>query len=161
MLVNSLQESAEDQKKPEIFMRRLAGIEQVLSIDGRTTAGHHQRPVVVLAAAVDARVRLLVEQYREVMPGRDLPQDFHVELVMVRSDVGFFENGSELELAGSYFIMTGNARSIRKYSCSIPRVGTTRLISLSPIRCTSSQTLCDRISPLRMSAVFSSSEWPW
>ena len=49
-----------------------------------------QRPVVVLARAVDALERLLVEQHPELMAAGDLVHDGHQQLVVVVCQVGFF-----------------------------------------------------------------------
>ena len=58
-----------------------------------------ERPVVVLARAVDAGERLLVQQADQPVAARDVLQDLHAQLLVVGADVGVLEHRRELVLA--------------------------------------------------------------
>ena len=73
-------------------MRRVARLEQV---DARVGA---HRPVVVLARAVDAGERLLVQQADEPVAARDVLQDLHRQLLVVGADVRVLEDRRDLVL---------------------------------------------------------------
>ena len=82
-------------------MRRVAGLEQVLA-----GVGAH-RPVVVLARAVDAGERLLVQQAREPVAPRDVLHDLHRQLLMVGADVRVLEDRRDLVLVGRDLVVAG------------------------------------------------------
>ncbi len=72
--------------------RRVARVEQVL-----TRVGPH-RPVVVLARAVDAGERLLVQQADQAVAARHVLHDLHGQLLVVGADVGVLEDRRDLVL---------------------------------------------------------------
>ena len=72
-----------------------------------------QRPVVVLARAVDPLEGLLVQQHPELMAAGDLVHDRHQQLVVVVGQVGLLVDRSQLELIGRHLVMSrldGNAQ---------------------------------------------------
>ena len=73
-------------------MRGVARLEQVLA-----GVGAH-RPVVVLARAVDAGERLLVQQAHEPVAARDVLHHLHRQLLVVGADVGVLEHRRDLVL---------------------------------------------------------------
>ena len=66
-------------------------------------------PVLVLARAVDACERLLVEQHAEAMTACHLLHERHEEHVMVDGDVGLLEDWRQLELVGSSSVQSSSA----------------------------------------------------
>ena len=83
----------------QVLTGRLARTEQ---IDARIGA---QRPVVVLARAVDALEGLLVEQHAELVAARNLVHDGHQQLVVVVGKVDLLVDRSQLELIGSHLVV--------------------------------------------------------
>ena len=77
----------------------VAGVEQV------ALRGVAEREVHVLAGAVDARERLLVQEAREAEALRDAPERDHHELLVVGRDVARLEHRRELELAGRHLVV--------------------------------------------------------
>jgi hypothetical protein len=90
-----------EEQELEVLVRRLARLEQV---DARVGA---HRPVVVLARAVDARERLLVQQADEPVAARDVLQDLHHELLVVGADVRVLEDRGDLVLRGGDLVVAG------------------------------------------------------
>ena len=82
-------------------MRRLARLEQV---DARVGA---HRPVVVLARAVDAGERLLVQQADEPVAAGDVLHDLHRQLLVVGADVGVLEDRRDLVLGRRDLVVAG------------------------------------------------------
>ena len=80
-------------------MGSLAGGEQVDADIGG------ERPVIVLAAAVDAGEGLLVEQAHHAMLGGHPLHDLHGQLVLVGGAVGGGIDGGKLVLGGSHLIV--------------------------------------------------------
>ena len=66
-----------------------------------------QRPVVVLAAAVDTLEWLFVQQYSEAVITCHLAHQSHDEHIVVYCKVAFLEDRSQLELVGSYLVVAG------------------------------------------------------
>ena len=64
----------------------------------------------MLAAAVDALERLLVLQADQTVLGGQLLHHLHRQQVVVDGDVGGVEDGGQLMLAGSYFVVLGLGR---------------------------------------------------
>ena len=56
---------------------------------------------------IDTAVWLFVEEYGEMMLACDALHQIHHQLVMVICQVAVFENGGQLKLVGSYFVVTG------------------------------------------------------
>ena len=90
----------EEDEELEVLLGGVAGVEQVGAV-GR------QRPVVVLARAVDAGKGLLVLQaHQAVVAGKDL-HELHDQQVVVDGDVGLLEHGCELVLGGGDLVVLG------------------------------------------------------
>ncbi len=70
--------------------------------------GH--RPVAVLARAVDAGERLLVQQRLQAVAQRDASQRRHHELVVIDGDVRLLEHRRHLELARRDFVVPRDDR---------------------------------------------------
>ena len=81
MAVDCGNDGGAEEEELNIFGRRVARVEQVL-----TAIGSH-RPVVVLARAVDAGKGLLVHQADEAIAARDVLKHLHRELLMVGANV--------------------------------------------------------------------------
>ena len=64
----------------------------------------------MFAGAVNAAIWFFVQQYIEVMLACDTLHQVHDKLVVVVCQVAVFEDGSQLELVGSYFVVTGLGR---------------------------------------------------
>ena len=79
----------------------IAGSQQVLACVG----GH--RPVVVLAGAVDACKRLLVQQTYQTMLQSDLLNDIHQQLVVIGCDIGGGEDRCDLVLCRCNLVVLG------------------------------------------------------
>jgi hypothetical protein len=94
VLVDGLQDGGAEEQELEVVAGRVAGLEQVLA-----DVGAH-RPVVVLARAVDARERLLVQQADQPVAPRDVLQQLHRQLLVVAADVGVLEDRRDLVLVG-------------------------------------------------------------
>ena len=84
-----------------VVVRRVAGVEQVLAGVG----GH--RPVVVLAGAVDAGERLLVEQRHQAVLRGGAAHDLHRQHLVVGGEVGVLEDRRQFVLAGRHFVVPG------------------------------------------------------
>ena len=82
-------------------MRGVAGIEQVFAGVG----GH--RPVVVLAAAVDAGERLFVQQADQAVLVGGAAHDLHDQVLVIGGEVAVFEERGEFVLAGGHFVVAG------------------------------------------------------
>ena len=89
---------AEDQELG-VLVRRLAGIEEVAL--GRVA----EREVDVLARAVHARERLLVEQAGHPVPLGHAPERHHEELLVVGREIGGLEHGGHLVLPGGDLVV--------------------------------------------------------
>ena len=99
IIVHGLNGGAQEQQELGIFVGRLTGFEQI-------HAGvRSQRPVVVLAAAVDASKGLLRQQAHQIVAGGDSLHDLHNQLVLVGSHIGYCINRSQFVLGGSYLVM--------------------------------------------------------
>ena len=101
IFVHGLDDRHEEQQKPRVFIRRLAGAEQVLARVG----GHG--PVVVLAAAVHASKGLFVQQALQPVLSRDLFHHLHRQLVVVGGDVCRREDRRQLMLRGRDLVVLG------------------------------------------------------
>jgi hypothetical protein len=92
VLVDGRDDRRAEEQEPQVRRRVVARLEQVLP-----GVGAH-RPVVVLARAVDAGERLLVQQAHQAVAARDVLQDLHRQLLVVRADVRVLEDRRELVL---------------------------------------------------------------
>ena len=101
IFVNRLDNGGQKQDELAVFARVLARLEQVLACIGGN------RPVVVLAGAVYAFKRLLMQQAGEAMLLRDGTHDLHGQLVVVGRDVGGGEHRRHLVLARCNLVVLG------------------------------------------------------
>ena len=99
IIVDRFDHGAKEQEELRVLIRSGAGREQVLAAvcgDG---------PVVVLAAAVDAREGFFMQQADQAVPGCDLLHDLHGQLVVVGRDIGGRIDGSQFVLGRRHFVM--------------------------------------------------------
>src|SRR6476646_3735972 len=129
VLMHRLEDRGEEDQEANILMRRLPGLEQVVTIELRVVGRHGHRPVAVLARSVDAGKRLLVQQRLQVMPQRDTTQRRHNELVVIDGNVGLFEARCHLELAWRHFIVPRHDRNAELVQLVLD-LGDTRLNAL-------------------------------
>ena len=99
-LVHGAEHGGAEDQELHVVVRRVAGIEQV----GARVVAH--APVEVLAAAVDAGERLLVEQARQAVLRRHPPHHLHRHHLMVGGDVGVLEDRREFVLARRDLVVT-------------------------------------------------------
>ena len=92
MLVDRRDHRGAEEQELHVLARRVAGLEQVVA-----GVGAH-RPVVVLAGAVDAGERLLVQQADEAVAPGDVLHDLHRQLLVIGADVRVLEDRRELVL---------------------------------------------------------------
>ena len=101
MAVHGGHDIDEEGDELQVLGRRLARAEEV-------HAGiRPERPVVVLARAVDALERLLVQQHAEVVAARYLVHDGHQQLVVVVGEVRLLIYGRHLELVRRHLVVAG------------------------------------------------------
>ncbi len=104
VLVNAHEGLHHEGHEAQVLLRVLAGsVEQHASV--RTKA-----PVVVLARAVDAGERLLVQKDAEAVLARHFLHQGHEKHVVVVGDVGLLEDGSYLKLVGGDLVVARLAR---------------------------------------------------
>ena len=96
--VNREQHGGHHREEAEVGRRIVPRLQQVLTVGG-------ERPVVVLATAVHAGERLLVEKHAELVPQGDAPQDLHRQLVVVDRDVDLGEDRRDLVLRGRHLVV--------------------------------------------------------
>ena len=104
VLVHGLDHGGEEDDELQVLQRRVAGLEQVL-------VGGAERPVVVLAASVDALERLLVQEAHEVVAACDELHLLHHEQVVIHRGVELRVYGRELMLAGGDLVVLGLGRN--------------------------------------------------
>ena len=89
-LVHGAQHRRAEHQELDVVVRRLARVQQVVA----EVVAH--APVQVLAGAVDAGERLLVQQARQAVLRRDPPQHLHRHHLVVGGDVGVLEDRRQL-----------------------------------------------------------------
>ena len=92
VLVDRLEHRRAEEQELQVLVRGVARLEQVVA-----GVGAH-RPVVVLAGAVDAGERLLVQQADEPVAARHVLHHLHRELLVVAADVRVLEHRRHLVL---------------------------------------------------------------
>jgi hypothetical protein len=92
--VDGAHDGAQEGEELQVRVRLVARVEQV-----RARVRRHG-PVVVLARAVDAGERLLVQDHLQAVLRRDAAHGLHDQHLVVAGDVRRLEHGGELELAG-------------------------------------------------------------
>jgi hypothetical protein len=110
VLVHRLQHGGEEDEEAHVLVRRLPRLEQVEAVDLGVVGGDRHRPVAVLARAVDAGERLLVQHGLQPVAERDLAQRRHHELVVVGGEVGLGEARRHLELARRHLVVPRDDR---------------------------------------------------
>ena len=103
MAIDSHERFHDEGDEPQVVDGRLA-----LSVQQYTRVGG-QRPVVVLATAVDPRKRFLVQQTAEPMLAGQLAHQCHEEHVVVHGQVALLEDGSQFKLVGSHLVVASLA----------------------------------------------------
>ena len=101
IIVHSLDDRAQKQQKLCVFIGGVTGLKKVKAGVG------FQRPVVVLAAAVDAFKGLFVQKADKTVAAGDLFHHLHGELIVVGGHVGGYKYGGQLVLGGSHLVMLG------------------------------------------------------
>ena len=101
VLVHRLDHRGAEEEEVDVVGRRVARVEQV----GAAVGPH--RPVVVLARAVDAGERLLVQQADEAVAAGDAFQRLHQQLLVVGADVGVLEHRRDLVLRRRDLVVAG------------------------------------------------------
>ena len=101
IIVHSLNNCHQKYQKLDVLRRGAAGVQKVHAVVG------DQRPVVVLAAAVDAFKRFFVEQTDQVVFLGNLFHDLHGELVVVGGYVGAGVDGGQLMLGRGHLVVLG------------------------------------------------------
>ena len=109
MLVDALQDRSQEEEEAHVLVWRLSRLEEVDPVE-RVVARDRERPVAVLARAVDSRERLLMEERLEAMAHRHVAQHRHHELVVIDGDVGLLELRRHLELAGGDLVVPRDDR---------------------------------------------------
>ena len=104
IIVHSLNNCHQKYQKLDVLRRGAAGVQKVHAVVG------DQRPVVVLAAAVDAFKRFFVEQTDQVVFLGNLFHDLHGELVVVHCHIGRIEDRRQFMLCGSHLVVFGLGR---------------------------------------------------
>ena len=98
VLVDRLDDAGQEHEEAQVLHGVLARLEQVAPVGG-------QRPVVVLARAVDALEGLLVLQAHQAMMAREQAHLLHGQQVVVDGAVGVLEDGRQLVLRGSHLVV--------------------------------------------------------
>ena len=101
ILVDALDKGRQEHQELSVLPGGLAGLEKILAGIGA------QRPVVMLAGAVDTGKGLFVEEAHKVVLGSNLFHYLHGQLVGVTGVAGIGENGSQLMLTGSALVVLG------------------------------------------------------
>ena len=99
--VDGLHHGGAEEQEQQVLVRRVTRLEQV---DARVRA---HRPVVVLARAVDAGERLLVQQADEAVAEGDVLHRLHHQLVVVGADVRVLEDRGDLVLRRGDLVVPG------------------------------------------------------
>ena len=92
ILIHCTDDTHKEEQELNVLTRRLARIEQVLTLGG------DHGPVVVLTGAVDALERLLMQEACIIMLVGDLLHHLHRELVVVDGNVGGLKDRCQLVL---------------------------------------------------------------
>ena len=100
VLVHCLDDSGQEYQELQVLHGRVARVQQIL-------VGGGHGPVVVLAAAVHTLKGLLVLQADQTVLGSDLLHHLHGQQVVVNGNIGGVEDGGQLMLAGSHFVVLG------------------------------------------------------
>ena len=99
ILIDRLDDRRQKEQELRVFHRGRTRVQQVFALVG------DDRPVVVLARAVDAFKRLFVQQAHKPVPVGHLLHDLHGQLVVIRGDVGRGIDRRHLVLAGGNLVV--------------------------------------------------------
>ena len=105
IFIHARDEGRQEQQKLRVLAGRLAGGEEVFARVGA------QRPVIVLAGAVDTRKGLFMQQADQPVPVGDLLHDLHCQLVLVVGGVAVAVDGGHLVLGRSDLVVLGLAQN--------------------------------------------------
>ena len=101
ILIHCCDGCQQEDQELNVLSRCFAGIQKVLAGIG------DDRPVVVLAGAVDSVKRLLMQKACVVVLVRNLLHHLHGQLVVIHGDIGRLKNRCKLMLAGSNLVVLG------------------------------------------------------
>ena len=101
VLVDGLDDRRAEEQELQVLVRGVAGLEQVLAVVGA------HRPVVVLARAVDAGERLLVQEADEPVAAGHVLHDLHGQLLVVGTYVRVLEDRRDLVLGRGDLVVAG------------------------------------------------------
>ena len=101
IFIHRLDDGGQKQKELSVFRR---GVSRLQKIDAGVGG---DRPVVVLAAAVDPVKGLFMEQTGQAMAFGNLFHDLHGQLVVVGGHVGVGEDRCQLMLGRGHLIVLG------------------------------------------------------
>ena len=103
VVIHGFQRLHDERDKTQVVERGLAGrVEKDAGVGA-------QRPVVVLAASVDAFKRFLVEKAAEAVLAGHTFHNRHHQHVMVNGEIHLLKDGGQLKLVGGHLIMAGLA----------------------------------------------------
>ena len=155
VLVHGGDHERDDEQELRAVRRALAGVEDVVPEVG------DERPVVVLAAAVDAGKGLFVQQAGHAVLRRDFAHDFHRQLVLVGGDIDGAVDGRKFVLCGRDFVVLGLgkhaelpqllvqvAHERRDAGLDCAEVVVLELLSLGRLRAEQSPARIDEVAPL-------------
>ena len=103
-LLHGAQHGGAEHQELHVVVRRVARVQEVVAELVR------HAPVQVLAGAVDAGERLLVQQARQPVLRRHPPHHLHRHHLMVGGDVGVLEDRRDLVLARRHLVVAGLER---------------------------------------------------
>src|SRR5690606_34514987 len=110
-LVDPTDHGATEHQKLGIFVRSVAGVQQI------ALGGVAHRPVDVLARSVHSGEGFLVKETPETVFLRQVSEGRHQKMLMVRCYVGGLKEGSDLKLPGSHFVVAGLCRNAQFVEC--------------------------------------------
>ena len=99
IVVDGADHRGEKKQKARVFPRRIAGLQKTFARIG------FDRPVVVLAAAVDAGKRLFMQQAHKPVTARNLFHDLHRQLILIGRQIRRRKNRRHFVLGGSRFVV--------------------------------------------------------
>ena len=99
MDINSLQDTCQNQKELDIFIRCFTGVQKVHSIICSN------RPVIMFTGTIYTGEGLFIQKTSQAVTLRHLFHGFHDYLVMIHRDICSLIYRSQLVLRGSHFVM--------------------------------------------------------
>src|SRR5688572_15031393 len=111
MFVDCTKHGREENQEADVLMRRLTGLEKILSVELGGIRRDRHRPVAVLSRAIDAGEWFFVENGLQPVAERDASKSRHHQHVVVDREIGLLEVRRHLELARRDFVMSGRYRN--------------------------------------------------